>query len=54
MEADDLRRRNIDLAATLGDILSRFTTGDVEGQMFRTIHVAPKTAGAEARRVAAG
>ncbi|MFB7574653.1 hypothetical protein [Streptomyces sp. NPDC056165] len=40
---DELRRCISDLTATLGEILARFTTSDVGGQMFRTIHVGPKT-----------
>ncbi|MER6976034.1 hypothetical protein [Streptomyces carpinensis] len=47
---EDLRQRNADLTATLGDILGRFTAGD---QAFRTVHVTPKVV-ERWRRVLAG
>ncbi|MFJ4552101.1 hypothetical protein ACIP4X_23305 [Streptomyces sp. NPDC088817] len=43
LEDDDLRRRNRDLAATLGDVLSQFTMTNNGGQVVRTGYLGTKT-----------
>ncbi|MFJ8348176.1 hypothetical protein ACIQ9J_17715 [Streptomyces sp. NPDC094153] len=43
LEDDDLRRRNRDLAATLGDVLSQFTVTNNGGQVVRTGYLGTKT-----------